>query len=63
MFDKDNKFGFISNNENSNNSIEGLDKVKTDINNIKSEVNELNVQYKDLENKINSGNLGNNVEP
>ena len=33
MFDKDNKFGFIVNNEN-NNNIEGLDKVKTDINNI-----------------------------
>ena len=49
MFDKDNKFGFISNNE-SNNNIEGLDKVKTDINNIKDEVNELNTQYKDIEN-------------
>ena len=62
MFDKDNKFGFISNNE-SNNNIEGLDKVKTDIKNIKDNVNELNTQYKDLENKINSGNIGNNVEP
>ena len=63
MFDKDNKFGFIINNENSNNNIEGLDNIKTDINNIKSDVNELNTQYKDLENKINSGNIGNNVEP
>ena len=63
MFDKDNKFGFINNNDNSNNNIEGLDKIKTDINNIKSEVNELNTQYKDIENKINSGNIGNNVEP
>ena len=51
MFDKDNKFGFINNNENSNNNIEGLDKVKTDINNIKGEVNELNTQYKDIANK------------
>lgn len=49
MFDKDNKFGFISNdNNNSNNNIEGLDKVKTDLNDIKSEVNELNTQYKDI---------------
>lgn len=63
MFDKDNKFGFIVNNESNNNDIEGLDKVKTDINNIKNDVNELNTQYKDLENKINSGNIGNNVEP
>ena len=52
MFDKDNKFGFINNNnESNNNNIEGLDKVKTDLNNIKSEVNELNTQYKDIENK------------
>ena len=51
MFDKDNKFGFISNNK-SNNNIEGLDKVKTDINNIKSEVNELNTQYKKKADKI-----------
>ena len=63
MFDKDNKFGFIVNNENSNNNIEGLDNIKTDIKNIKDNVNELNTQYKDLENKINSGNIGNNVEP
>ena len=49
MFDKDNKFGFINNNE-SNNNIEGLDKVKTDINNIKDDVNELNTQYKDIVN-------------
>jgi hypothetical protein len=64
MFDKDNKFGFISNNENSNNNIEGLDKIKTDINNIKSDlgdeelttvnkdvkgaINEVNAQYKDI---------------
>ena len=49
MFDKDNKFGFIiNNNESNNNNIEGLDKVKTDLNNIKSEVNELNTQYKDI---------------
>ena len=63
MFDKDNKFGFISNNE-SNNNIEGLDKVKTDLNNIKSDlgdkeltttnkdikgaINEVNAQYKDI---------------
>ena len=52
MFDKDNKFGFIINNDNSNNNIEGLDKVKTDINNIKSDVNELNTQYKDIANKF-----------
>lgn len=50
MFDKDNKFGFIINNNESNNNVEGLDKVKTDINNIKSEVNELNTQYKDIAN-------------
>lgn len=51
MFDKDNKFGFISNdNDNSNNNIEGLDKVKSDLNNIKGEVNELNTQYKDIVN-------------
>ena len=51
MFDKDNKFGFIINNNNSNDNVEGLDKVKTDINNIKSEVDELNTQYKDIANK------------
>ena len=52
MFDKDNKFGFIiNNNENNNNNIEGLDKVKSDINNIKDDVNELNTQYKDIANK------------
>lgn len=50
MFDKDNKFGFIINNNESNNNIEGLDKVKTDINNIKDEVNEINAQYKDIAN-------------
>ena len=66
MFDKDNKFGFINNSNNSNNNIEGLDKVKTDINNIKDNlgneelttnakdvkgaVNELNTQYKDIAN-------------
>ena len=48
MFDKDNKFGFINNNDNSNNNIEGLDNIKTDINNIKDDVNELNTQYKDI---------------
>lgn len=49
MFDKDNKFGFIiNNNENNNNNIEGLDKVKSDINDIKGEVNELNTQYKSI---------------
>lgn len=65
MFDKDNKFGFIvNNNDNSNNNIEGLDKVKTDINNIKGDlgdeeltttnkdvkgaINEINTQYKDI---------------
>ena len=64
MFDKDNKFGFINNNENSNNNIEGLDKVKTDIADIKNDlgneeltttnkdvkgaINELNTQYKDI---------------
>ena len=59
MFDKDNKFGFIINNENSNNNIEGLDKVKTDINNIKDEVDKLNTQYKDIANKTitNTGNI------
>ena len=67
MFDKDNKFGFINNNnDNSNNNIEGLDKVKTDINNIKDDlgdeeltttnkdvkgaINEVNAQYKDIVN-------------
>ena len=50
MFDKDNKFGFINNNE-SNNNVEGLNKVKTDITNIKSDVDELNTQYKDIANK------------
>ena len=79
MFDKDNKFGFINNNENSNNNIEGLDKVKTDINNIKDDlgdeelnttakdvkgaINEVNAQYKDIANKIENGNIGNNIEP
>ena len=64
MFDKDNKFGFISNNNESNNNIEGLNKVKTDINNIKDDlgdeeltttnkdvkgaINEINTQYKDI---------------
>lgn len=57
MFDKDNKFGFISNNnESNNNNIEGLDKVKTDLNNIKGEVNELNAQYKDIVNEIKNLN-------
>ena len=51
MFDKDNKFGFINNNDNLNNNIEGLDNIKTDINNIKNDVNELNTQYKDIANK------------
>lgn len=37
--------------------------IKNDINNIKSEVNELNTQYKDIVKKIESGNLGNNIEP
>lgn len=37
--------------------------IKNDIKNIKSEVNELNIQYKDIMNKIENGNLGNNVEP
>ena len=55
MFDKDNKFGFINNNE-SNNNVEGLDKVKTDINNIKSDVDELNTQYKEIANKKANGN-------
>ena len=66
MFDKDNKFGFISNNNESNNNTEGLDKVKTDINNIKGDlgneeltttnkdikgaINEVNAQYKDIAN-------------
>ena len=50
MFDKDNKFGFISNNNNESNNIEGLDNIKTDINNIKDDVNELNTQYKDIAN-------------
>lgn len=49
MFDKDNKFGFINNNE-SNNNIDGLDNIKTDITNIKDNVNELNTQYKDIAN-------------
>lgn len=52
MFDKDNKFGFINNNENSNNNIEGLDNIKTDIKNIKDDVGELNTQYKDIAKKI-----------
>ena len=66
MFDKDNKFGFINNNENSNNNIEGLDNIKTDVNNIKTDlgdeelttvnknvkgaINEVNAQYKDIAN-------------
>ena len=37
--------------------------IKNDINNIKSEVNELNAQYKDIVKKIESGNLSNNIEP
>ena len=68
MFDKDNKFGFINNNE-SNNNIEGLDNIKTDIKNIKDDVgneeltttakdlkgaiNELDTQYKDIAKKLN----------
>ena len=48
MFNKDNKFGFIDNNENSNNNIEGLDNIKTDIKNIKDDVNELNTQFKEI---------------
>ena len=79
MFDKDNKFGFIINDENSNNNIEGLDNVKADIKNIKDNlgneeltttakdlkgaINELDTQYKDIANKIENGNIGNNVEP
>ena len=62
MFDKDNKFGFIINNNESNN-IEGLDNIKTDINNIKSDVDKLNTQYKDIVKKVENGNIGNNVEP
>ena len=62
MFDKDNKFGFISNNE-SNNNIEGLDNIKSDIKNIKNDVDELNTQYKDIVSKIENGNIGNNIEP
>lgn len=58
MFDKDNKFGFINNNE-SNNNVEGLDKVKTDINNIKGEVNELNTQYKDSQEEIKNKKITN----
>ena len=50
MFDKDNKFGFINSNDNSNNNIEGLGNIKTDINNVKNEVNKLNTQYKDIAN-------------
>ena len=61
MFDKDNKFGFIVNN--SNNNIEGLDNIKTDINNIKDDVDKLNTQYKDIVKKVENGNIGNNVEP
>lgn len=61
MFDKDNKFGFINNN--SNNNIEGLDNIKTDIKNIKNDVDELNTQYKDIVSKIENGNICNNVEP
>lgn len=61
MFDKDNKFGFINNNE--NNNIDGLDNIKTDIKNIKNDVDELNTQYKDIANKIENGNIGNNIEP
>lgn len=62
MFDKDNKFGFISNNE-SNNNIDGLDNIKTDIKNIKNDVDELNTQCKDLANKIGTGTTINSVEP
>lgn len=61
MFEKDNKFGFINNN--SNNNIEGLDNIKTDIKNIKNDVDELNTQYKDIVSKIENGNIGNNIEP
>nr|DAJ06238.1 MAG TPA: CotH kinase protein [Caudoviricetes sp.] len=62
MFDKDNKFGFINNN-NENNNIDGLDNIKTDIKNIKNDVDELNTQYKDIVSKIENGNIGNNIEP
>lgn len=48
------------------------DKIKTDLGtselttnakDIKGAVNELNTQYKDIANKINSGTIGNNIEP
>ena len=49
MFDKDNKFGFINNNE-SNNNVEGLENIKTDIKNIKDNLGngELNTTTKDI---------------
>lgn len=79
MFDKDNKFGFINNdNNNSNNNIEGLDKVKSDINNIKgdlgdeeltttnkdikSAINEVNAQYKDIVNNKADKNITDNIQ-
>ena len=63
MFDKNNKFGFIVNNNNENNNIDGLDNIKTDIKNIKNDVDELNTQCKDLANKIGTGTTINSVEP
>lgn len=78
MFDKDNKFGFINNNE-SNNNIEGLDNIKTDIKNIKDDVgneeltttakdvkgavNEVAAQCKDIASKVENANIGNNNLP
>lgn len=37
--------------------------IKADINNVKDDVNKLNAQYKDIASKINSGAIGNSIEP
>lgn len=41
----------------------GTEELTTNAKNLRGAVNELNTQYKDIANKIESGNIGNNVEP
>lgn len=41
----------------------GTDELTTTAKTVKGAVNEVNAQYKDIANKIENGNIGNNVEP
>ena len=41
----------------------GTETLNTTAKNVKGAVNEVAAQYKDIANKIENGNLGNNVEP